>query len=519
MNRIRLLALLAVLTAALFAQDTAWPSYHGDYSGRRYSPLSKINTANIHALSLAWVYRVNAGGGGGFGGPRISATPVQVNGVLYFTIPDHVWAVDARSGREIWHHQWQSKGGLHIGNRGVGVYGNWLYYETPDCHLVSLNLKDGTERWRQSICEVDEFYYGSVAPMIVKNHVITGVSGDDLDRPGYLESHDPETGALQWRWYVVPQKMGDPGSETWPNEDAMKHGGGMTWQPVTYDPELNLVYVGTGNPQPVIAGKARQGANLFTESIVALNVDTGKMAWYFQPSPHDTHDWDATQVPVLFDGEVNGQKRRLLAQASRNGYFFVLDRTNGQNLVTSEFVKTNWAKGLDAKGQPIPNPAKEPQIDGALVAPNQGGGTNWPPPTFNPDTGLFYVSASRAYSVYYIYDTSDKPEGWGGNDRGGWSESMIQALDYKTGKVRWSHKWEGSGGRGGLLSTAGKLVFGGDTANNFVALDAVTGNPLWHANLGNSVTNGPTTYELDGTQYVVAAAGDTLFAFAMLGRP
>ena len=293
---------------------------------------------------------------------------------------------------------------------------------------MSLNLKDGKERWHKPICDLDQYYFGSMAPLVVKNHIITGVSGDDLDRPGYIESHDPETGDLQWRWYTVPQKMGDPGSETWPSEEAMKHGGGMTWLTPTYDPELNMIYVPTGNPQPVIAGKARPGANLFTASVVALNPDTGKMQWYFQSSPHDTHDWDATQTPVLFDGEINGQKRKLVAQASRNGYFFVLDRATGKNIVEhSEYVKVNWSKGVDAKGSPIPNPAKEPQLDGALVSPNQGGATNWPPPTYDPDTGLFYVSASRAFSVYYIYDPSDKPEGWGGNDRGGWGESMIQA--------------------------------------------------------------------------------------------
>jgi alcohol dehydrogenase (cytochrome c) len=493
----------------------SWPTYHGDYSGRRYSPLSKINASNINSLSLAWVYRVNTGFGGG---GRVSATPLEFNGVLYFTVPDHAWAIDARTGREIWHHTWQTHGGDHIGNRGVGIYGQWLYFETPDCNLVSLNLRDGRERWHKSICDLDQFYFGSVSPVVLKNHVITGVSGDDLDRPGYLEARDPETGDVQWRWYVVPQKKGEPGSESWPSEEAMKHGGGMTWQPITYDPELNLIYVGTGNPQPVIAGKARQGNNLFTESIVAVNADTGKMAWYFQSSPHDTHDWDATQVPVLFDTEINGQRRKLLAQASRNGYFFVLDRATGKNIVSTEFVRTNWSKGVDAKGEPIPNPAKEPQLDGALVSPNQGGATNWPPPTYDPDTGLFYVSASRAFSVYYIYDPSDKPEGWGGNDRGGWAESMIEAIDPKTGKIRWVHKWEGQGGRSGLLSTAGKLLFSGDESDNLVALDPETGRPLWHANLGNSVTNGPISYELDGTQYLVVAAGDTLFGFAMLTK-
>ena len=285
------------------------------------------------------------GGQSGFSGGRISATPLQVNGVLYFTMPDHVWAVDARTGREVWHYVWPSNGGEHIGNRGVGIYGNWLYFETPDCNLVSLNLKDGKERWHKTICDLDQYYFGSMAPLVVKNHVITGVSGDDLDRPGYIESHDPETGDLQWRWYTVPQKKGDPGSETWPSEEAMKHGGGMTWLTPTYDPELNLIYVPTGNPQPVIAGQGASGANLFTASIVALNPDTGKMQWYFQSSPHDTHDWDATQTPVLFDGEVNGQKRKLVAQASRNGYFFVLDRATGKNIVEHRVRQDQLVEG------------------------------------------------------------------------------------------------------------------------------------------------------------------------------
>ena len=445
----------------------------------------------------------------------IKGTPLQVNGILYFTLPDHVWAVDARTGREIWHHAWTSNGGIHIGNRGVGILDDLLYFETPDCHLVALNIKDGGERWRQTMCDLDQFYYASVAPIIVKNHVIVGVSGDDLDVPGYLDAHDPETGALQWRWYVVPQKKGEPGSETWPNEDAMKHGGGMTWQPVTYDPELNLIFVATGNPQPVIAHANRAGDNLFTGSVAALDVDTGRMAWYFQSSPHDTHDWDSTQTPVLFDAEFDGQPRKLLAQAARNGHFFVLDRATGKALLSSEYVKTNWSKGYDARGQPIPDPAKHPQVDGALVSPNQGGATNWPPPSFSPATGLFYVSAARAFSVYYIYDTSENPQGWGGTDRGGHSENMVQAIDYRTGRIRWTHKWEGSG-LSGLLSTAGNLLFSGDgSSSNFVALRATTGDPLWHANLGSSVSNGPITYELDGTQYVIVGAGDTLWAFVM----
>ena len=490
----------------------SWPTYNGDYSGRRFSKLTKINEGNIKDLSLAWTYAIDAGGDR-FGG-SIKATPLVVDGVMYFTIPDKVWAIDARTGREIWNYTWTSKGGIHLGNRGVGIYGNWIYFETPDCNLVSLDLKDGKKRWSKSICDLDQMYYASGAPVIVKNHVIAGVSGDDLDRPGYLESRDPETGDLQWRWSTVP-KPGEPGSETWPNADAMAHGGGMTWLPSTYDPELNLLYLGTGNPQPVINGKGRKGDNLFTESIVALNVDTGKLVWHFQPSPHDTHDWDAVQTPVLFDGEIDGKPHKLLAQASRNGWFFVLDRKTGKNYVSSEYVKTNWAKGVDAKGQPIPNPAKEPQTDGALVSPNQSGAANWPPPSFSPQTGLFYVNATRAFSIYYIYDDYEKPEGWGGNDQGGWGESMLQAINYKTGKLAWSHRWEGSGVRSGVLSTAGNLVFAGDTSNNFIALNAATGKPLWHANLGKAMSNGAITFELDGLQYVAVGAGDRMFTFVM----
>jgi alcohol dehydrogenase (cytochrome c) len=486
----------------------SWPTYNGDYSGRRFSPLTKVNDTNVGALSLAWMYRASNAIGG------IKATPLLVDGVLYFATPDHAYAVDARTGRERWHFTWPSKGGIHLGNRGVGILGDLVYFETPDCHLVALNIKDGSERWRKEICDLDLFYYGSVAPVIVKNHVIAGVSGDDLDVPGYLQAHDPVTGELQWRWYAVPQSVTDPGGETWPSLDAMKHGGGMTWTPVTYDPDLNLIYVTTGNPQPVVAHANRKGDNLFTASIVALNPDTGKMAWHFQSSPHDTHDWDSTQTAVLVDGVVNGQPRKLIAQAARNGHFFVLDRTNGKAMVSAEFVKTNWSLGYDAKGQPMPNPAKEPQIDGALVTPNQGGAANWPPPSFSPQTGLFYVSAVQGWSVWYIYDPSDNPQGWGGTDRGGHSEFLLQAIDYRSGKIRWSHRWAGPA-RSGVLSTAGNLVFAGGPSNDLVALNATTGAALWHAGLNASVANAPITYELDGLQYVTVGAGDTLWAFVM----
>ena len=290
----------------------------------------------------------------------------------------------------------------------------------------------------------------------------------------------------------------------------------MTWMPGTYDPELNLYYFGTGNPQPVMAGKGRGGDNLYTESIVALNPDTGKMAWYFQPSPHDTHDWDAVQTPVLFDGEFNGEKRKLVAQAARNGYFFVLDRTNGQHLLTKPFIETNWAAKIDSRGRPMRDLKKDPAPDGTLVSPSSDGATNWPPPSFSPQTGLFYVSARRSFSVFYLTDLGEKPEGWGGVDKNAWAESYLRAIDYKTGEIRWSHDWGNSGfSLSGLLSTAGKLLFTGDISGNFMALDAASGNILWHVNLNANASNGPMSYELDGVQYLVVGAGDSLYAFAL----
>jgi acido-empty-quinoprotein group A len=504
-----------VFCASLLAgTDVAgtWPTFNGDYSGRRFSPLTQINAANVHSLALAWTARAR---GGGEGAPvSIKGTPVVVNGILYYTAPDQVWALDARTGRQLWQYKWASKGGIHIGNRGVGVYENWVFFETPDNHLVSLDASTGKLRWSVEIADLAQEYFSTSAPLVVGNHVIVGVGGDSLDVAGYLEARDPETGSVQWRWNTEP-KVGEPGSETWPNKDAMEHGGGMTWMPGTYDPELNLIYWGTGNPNPVHAGQGRRGDNLWTCSIVALNPDSGKMAWYFQVSPHDTHDFDAVQTPVLFDTKIDGQPRKLLAQASRNGFFFVLDRTNGKHLLTVPYIDLNWTKGIDAGGHPVPDPLKEPKTDGTLVAPSAGGSTNWYSPSYDPQSGLFFVNATQSYSVYYLTDTDPKPTGFGGRDVGVWSQHMLKAIDPRTGKIAWQHDYHGSGAVSGLLTTAGKLLFGGDPGGHFIAFDPASGRILWHAGVGSPVSNGPMTYELDHRQYVIAAAGDTLYAFAL----
>ena len=279
-------------------------------------------------------------------------------------------------------------------------------------------------------------------------------------------------------------------------------------------------YWGTGNANPVYAGQSRKGANLWTASIVALNPDTGKLAWWFQASPHDTHDWDNVETPVLFDAAIDGQPRKLLAQAARCGYFFVLDRTNGRNLVSKGFTGVNWSKGVDAKGQPIPDPAKEPKVDGSLIDIPAGGGTNWPAPSYDPDTGLFYVNASRGYSIAYLTDTDPKPEGYGGRGGALTSEAVLEALDTRTGDIRWSHTYPSGGfatAGPGILTTAGKVLFTGDLAQNLIAYDPAAGTILWHFTLPQNVSNGPSTWMLDGRQYLIVGAGDTLFAFAPAG--
>jgi alcohol dehydrogenase (cytochrome c) len=490
------------------ATDT-WPTYNGDYSGARFSTLDQINAGNISSLTLAWAFQTH--------GPTIKSTPLEVNGILYFTVPDNVWAVDARYGRTIWHYERRSEGD-HIGNRGVAMYKNWLYFTTPDAHLVCLDAKDGTLRWIVELADPKLEYFSTMAPLVIRDHVIVGVSGDVTDVRGFLESIDPETGKIQWRWYTEPDP-GQPGSETWPKDsDAILHGGGMTWMTGTYDPDLNLLYWGTGNPNPVLAGEGRPGDNLYTCSIVALNPDTGKLAWYFQPSPHDVHDWDAVETPVLFDADFKGKRRKLLAQASRNGFFFVLDRTNGEHLVTAPFIDQTWASGVDSRGRPIAKPEATPSPDGALVEPGSDGSTNWMAPSFDRETGLFYVNCRRLFSVYYNTVTG-KAEGWGGRDRNLWANSTLRALDYRTGKVVWNHELGNGESLSGILTTSGHLLFSADNSGNLLAIDPATGKTLWHLNAGGRMDASPMTYQLDGRQYLIMAVQDVLYALALFPAP
>src|SRR5499426_2422841 len=459
MNRIKLLLPICVVTPALLlAQnrgvDTAaqlrpptdsWPTYSGDLTGRRYSPLKNIDKTTVKQLSLAWVSRgftdgvgptgraaapaaPGGGGGGGRGGAppypivisglgtgefntggpaAIRGSVLMVDGVLYPTSPDNVWAVDARDGSILWQYYWKTRGGTHTGHRGVGMWKNFLFTEFHDNYLVKLDARTGKEQWRVEISRFDEQYFSSMAPIIIDDHVIVG-TGNDLDMPGFLQSYDPETGKRQWILYTVPMNPGDPGVESWPSLDAARHGGAQVWVPGAYDPETRYYIFGTGNPTPAYTPAGRgEGAGLFTCSLVAVNVDTGKMAWYYQTSPRDMHDWDSTQTPILIDGTVNGRPRKLVSTGARNGYFFTVDRVTGEYVASGKFSEAaNWASGLDKQGRPVLNPEKVATIPGAIVS---SSATNWPPPAYSPDTGLFYLPENNSLGIRYLIN--DDPRG------------------------------------------------------------------------------------------------------------
>jgi alcohol dehydrogenase (cytochrome c) len=528
-----------------------WTSYSGDMSGKRFSQLKHVNTNTVKNLGLKWVTSLTTGcgptgraaapaGGGGFGGgrggfggggpvapinvgglgngdanncgpARLGGGILFVDGIIYASSPSNVYAIDARDGTLLWHYYWKTRGGTSLQTRGLGMWRNFVYFELNDDWVVCLDAKTGKEIWKHEIAPFDQQYFSSNAPMVIKDHVLVG-TGNDLDAPGFLKSLDPRTGEVQWILYSTPQNPGEPGLETWASLDAARHGNGATWIPGSYDPETNLYLYGTGNPTPAYTQGRGEGDNLFTSSLLAVDVDTGKIKWYFQTSPHDTHDWDSTQTPILADMPFNGRTRKLVMTATRNGYFFVLDRTNGEHLLTSKLgLVNNWAVGLDAKGQPKRNPNKDATIAGSLV---NGDVLNYPPPTFSPDTGLFYVHEQNSMRISYLMEPDPRGSmGLGGTSGGGnlnWGTYVV-AVDYKTGKITW--RKELNGGSVGLLSTAGGLLFLSN-GPNVEAWDAATGKGLWYSQIGG-LSSPPETFMLDGKQHMLFTGANGLYLFVL----
>jgi alcohol dehydrogenase (cytochrome c) len=494
-----------------------WPSYNGDYTGRRYSALDQITPENVGQLRAQWVFHL----------PRSSeleVTPVVINGIMFVTARNDAYAVDARTGRQIWHHAMPVSEGLiddasQHHNRGVAVLGTSVYMETDNAHLLSIDVRSGHLLWDVPYAEGNKNYGATSAPLVVKDKVIVGTSGGDDGVRGFVSAFDRDTGKLAWKFWTIPAP-GEHGSESWPGELYLR-GGGTTWMPGTYDPELNTIYWGTSNPSPDFEGDVRPGDDLYTDSVLALDPDTGRLKWYFQFTPHDLFDYDATETPVLVDRNYKGEPRKLLVEANRNGFVYVLDRTSGKFLSAKPFVeKLNWAKGIDAGGRPIRTEVK-PTAEGMLVCPGFEGATNWYSPAYNPDTHFLYFLAVEDCATYLLkhqefeegktfYSTGVQ------HSRAERGKKILIAYDLASDTFAWRYPQIGMGrSSGGAMTTAGGLVFFGNDAESLEAVEARTGASLWHFQTGQNMHASPMSYGVNGKQYVAIASGDDVFTFAL----
>jgi alcohol dehydrogenase (cytochrome c) len=496
-----------------------WLTYGGNYASQRFSELKQVNKMNVDQLKLRWVYQLRRQG-------IFESSPIVVDGMMYVTEPPTtVTALDVRTGRPVW--RWSAdlpKDLLTIGlfptNRGVAILGDTVYVATIDAHLVALDAKTGSMRWRVEIGDNKQAVAITQAPLAINGKIIVGMGGGEGGLRGFIDAYDAKDGHRLWRLYTIPT-TGEPGVETWEG-DSYKYGGATTWNTGAYDPELNMLYWGTGNPAPDWNGDARKGDNLYSCSLLAIDADTGKMKWYFQFSPHETHDWDAAEPPILFDAVINGKKRKIVAQADRNAFYYVLDRVTGEFITGQAFAKETWAKGLDAKGRPIENPNIDPTTQGNLIYPSITGAVNWTSSSYSPLTGLFYVDTREQGAYYYKGHPTIEPHnpndvGGGGGQKlvnGDAAYTAVRALEATTGERKWQFKMIGDSWTG-TLATAGGLVFCADSQGNFFALDADDGKPLWNIQLGNSVRANPITYAVDGKQYVVAEAGNAVSVFSL----
>jgi alcohol dehydrogenase (cytochrome c) len=562
--KIRILALLLLVGSSLKAQVTYdrllhadrepqnWLTYSGGYSSLRYSALTQINKDNVKGLQLKWVYRP--------GDAKMETTPLVVDGVMYAGTMTEVVALDAVTGKQYWKlsrpFDRNDYPGQHVYsvNKGLAIVGDTLFWATAvDCHLLAIDIKNGRIKWDVTIADWRKGYQFNIAPLVVKNMVILGPATNEMGANCWVGAYDINTGKEIWRFYTSPNSPDDPAAKTW-GKDGWKHGGSPIWNGGSYDPETNLTYWGTGNPNPGWNGGPRvPGDNLYSDSVVALDADTGKIKWHFQFTPGDEYDWDSTQIPVLTNIDWQGKHRKVMLWANRNGFFYVLDRETGEYLMGKAFIKQNWALGIDKNGRPIKSPTFWPKpMGGIYVMPGSQGGTNWYPPSYSPRTGLFYMSVWDNYEALSPkQDNGPFVEGqlyngatwWPGYGQTGPPPSRpapvpapapksdklsasansrkeiegygaIRAIDPKTGEKKWDFKMV-SYTESGVLSTAGDLIFGGGIDGDFMALDAKTGNPLWHVYLDGANASGPISYAVDGKQYIVGTGGGAMYVFAL----
>ena len=494
-----------------------WTSYNGDYTGRRYSNLREITVANVARLQAAWTFHPG-------NSQRLEATPVVVRGVMYVTSANDTFALDAGTGRVLWHHARPVSSGLlddaaaHK-NRGVAVWRNSVFMQTDDAHLLSLDARSGALLWDIQYADKARHYGATGAPLVVKDTVIVGTSGGDSGVRGFLAAYDANTGTLKWRFWTIPGP-GEFGSSSWPG-DSYLHGGGTTWMPGTYDPDLDTLYWTTSNPAPDFVGESRPGDDLYTDCVLALNPTTGKLKWYFQFTPHDLYDYDANETPVLVDVEENGATRRLLVQANRNGFLYILDRTDGRFLKAMPFVeKLTWARSVDSSGRPVLS-GRIPTEQGTTICPGINGATNWFSPSYNPDTGLFYVIALESCNLflakpeqfavgktYYGTGTKLSPDEQ--------AQKLLLAFSLSGKNPVWRYPQVGQADSwAGTLTTAGGLLFFGDDTGFLEAVEARSGRPLWHFNTGQTIHASPMSYAINGSQYVAISCGSDVFSFSL----
>jgi alcohol dehydrogenase (cytochrome c) len=498
------------------AEPHNWLMYSGNYAAQRYSELYQIDNGNVANLRMQWAFQLRAL-------DRAETTPLVVDGMMFVTeSPSNVIALDARTGTQYWRYNHELPEDLNYccgrNNRGVAVLGDRIFMSTLDAHLVALDAKTGSVLWDVDVADEASGYSKTAAPLIVGDKVITGIAGGEYGIRGFVDAYYAETGERAWRLYTIPGP-GEPGNDTWA-DDSWATGGAATWMTGSYDPDLNLVYWGTGNPGPDWNGDVRLGDNLYSDAVLAIDPDTGELKWHFQFTPHDIHDWDATQIPVLATTEFDGRQRRLMLFPNRNAWFYVLDRETGEFLLGKPYAKQTWAESLDKSGRPLRVPNTSPSVEGTTVSPAIGGGSNWWSPSFSPRTDLLYVNAYDGETRFFIredeYVAGERFTGGGGETPlpADSYYSAIRAISPQTGDIKWEYPIQPRA-TAGVLTTAGDLVFSGTPDGYFFALDGWTGEERFYVNLGARVHSAPMSYMVDGKQFIAIAAGSVLYTFAL----